>query len=291
MGHSVFMANFMSVIINNYDASHIQVLEGLEAVSKRPAMYIDDTSIKGLHHLVSEVVDNCIDEALAGYCHNVQVFILPGNTIRVIDDGRGVPVDNHQNKQRSALEIVMPVLHAGGKFDKNTYKGSVCPHGVGVSCVNALSDLFIAEVRRQDHINRQDYAFGKPTSSTMEIIDFVDDNVPTIVASPKSTVAKSFYYLNLVLPDLAEHGYVIASTGDDAVPIVNDWRDLLYLYSRYCRNIEFFHACSSSGGLPYKVVPKGECVPKCLSQSVYYLLIPKIINASNNCVANNLLAA
>ncbi len=183
----------MSEIKSNYDASHIQVLEGLEAVRKRPAMYIGDTSIKGLHHLVSEVVDNCIDEALAGYCHNIQVFILPGNSIKVIDDGRGIPVDMHQKEQRSALEVVMTVLHAGGKFDKNTYKVSGGLHGVGVSCVNALSDQFVAEVRRQGHVYRQEYAFGKPMTP-VEIIGDTDETGTTITFHPDDSIFTETVY-------------------------------------------------------------------------------------------------
>ena len=179
---------------NNYSASNIQVLEGLEAVRKRPAMYIGDISEKGLHHLVYEVVDNSIDEALAGYCDHIEVFINEDNSISVQDNGRGIPVDFHEKEQKSALEVVMTVLHAGGKFDKGSYKVSGGLHGVGVSCVNALSTHMTTNVFRNGKIYQQEYSCGKPLYSVKTVGDCGEQTGTRQTFWPDSTIFTTTTY-------------------------------------------------------------------------------------------------
>jgi DNA gyrase subunit B len=178
---------------DNYSADNIQVLEGLEAVRKRPAMYIGDVGVKGLHHLVYEVVDNSIDEALAGHCDKIDVFINTDNSITVVDNGRGIPTAMHTKEKKSALEVVMTVLHAGGKFDKDTYKVSGGLHGVGVSCVNALSIALKATVRREGKIFQQEYSIGKPLYD-VKIVGESSETGTEVTFKPDGTIFDSTEY-------------------------------------------------------------------------------------------------
>ncbi len=220
-----------------YGADKIQVLEGLEAVQKRPAMYIGSTDFNGLHHLVYEVVDNSIDEALAGFCDNIVVTIQEGNTLEVIDNGRGIPVGPHPQYKKSALEIVMTKLHAGGKFDGKAYKVSGGLHGVGISVVNALSKELTAEVYHEGQIYRQTYKKGKPVAAVKKvgptskkrtrIIFFPDDDIFETTTFNFDTLSKrlrELAFLNaglkIVLRDEREKGkeHVFQFKGESGRP-------------------------------------------------------------------------
>lgn len=192
-----------------YSADSIQVLEGLEAVRKRPAMYIGDTGPKGLHHLLNEVVDNSIDEALAGYCDTIHVTINRDNSLTVADNGRGIPVDFHEKEGKSALEVVMTVLHAGGKFDKGTYKVSGGLHGVGVSCVNALSDRLLAEVHRDGKVWRQEFSKGKPLGDIAQV-GTCEDTGTIITFHPDAEIftQTTIYNFDILASRLRELAYL-----------------------------------------------------------------------------------
>ena len=210
----------------SYSADSIQVLEGLEAVRKRPAMYIGDISEKGLHHLVYEVVDNSIDEAMAGYCTHINVTINPGNSITVQDNGRGIPVDWHEKENRSALEVVLTVLHAGGKFSKDSYKVSGGLHGVGVSCVNALSDYLKAEVHREGKIFVQEYSQGKPYKP-VEVVGEAEDTGTHVTFHPDPEIFQvtTVYKYDTLAARLRELAYLnkgIHLTLTDKRTLVND---------------------------------------------------------------------
>ena len=245
---------------NQYSAGSIQVLEGLEAVRKRPSMYIGDISERGLHHLVYEVVDNSIDEALAGYCTDIQVSILEGNSIKVTDNGRGIPTGMHPKEHRSALEVVLTVLHAGGKFSKDSYKVSGGLHGVGVSCVNALSDNLVATIHREGKVFVQKYSKGKPLADVAVVGDAADTGT-TIEFHPDPeifTVSEYNYdtlaarlrelaYLNKgIRLSLTDYRKKITKMGDDGKEYEDYRKDVFYSQYGLKEFVEYLDAGAES---------------------------------------------
>ncbi|MCK4408135.1 MAG: DNA topoisomerase (ATP-hydrolyzing) subunit B [Bacteroidales bacterium] len=211
----------IAIASENYTANNIQVLEGLEAVRKRPAMFIGDISTRGLHHLVYEVIDNSIDEALVGYCDKIDVFIHEDNSITVIDNGRGIPTGLHEKENRSALEVVMTVLHAGGKFDKDSYKVSGGLHGVGVSCVNGLSSKLIAKVYREGKIFIQEYAYGKPLENVKVIGETSKSGTEITFVPDESIFITTTYDFNILSSRLRE----LAFLNKGIVLSITDYRE------------------------------------------------------------------
>ena len=191
-----------------YDATSIQVLEGIEAVRRRPAMYIGDTSTRGLHHLVYEVVDNSVDESLAGFCDYISVCVQSDNSVTVVDNGRGIPVDMHKTEKKPAVEVALTTLHAGGKFDHRSYKVSGGLHGVGVSCVNALSDWLEVEVKRDGKIYHQRYERGK-TVSKLTVIGKSNSTGTKITFKPDKTIfTKTDYSYDILSQRLRELAFL-----------------------------------------------------------------------------------